>query len=158
LVASNVVDTGEGADARIFAGSLYRTSGATAGASGDTTPFSVAEAGSLRLRYGAGPGAVGSYLVGACTADGTTGESTLQRQTWSGNVANFAGAYSGAILVSATAAGACDSLSDAGTFRWHPPPMIVTQSSNATQIAWSPDDGTECSVSGALASYGNLAS
>jgi hypothetical protein len=162
LVASNVVDLGtsvfvpadgvgdlNGVMAHEFGGTLYRTTGATAGAANDSTPFSVANAGSLKVRYGAG-GPYGSVLVLTYTVDGTTATRTLQRQTWSGN--SLGGAYAGGLLVAATGSAGCDSVANAGSnFQ-----ITISQSQASTQIAWSPVSGTQCSVSGTFAPAGNF--
>jgi hypothetical protein len=165
LVASNVVDSGTavfvpshdffGTNAEVFSGPLYRTSGPFTGATADTTPFNATSIGTLQVRYGVGDGPFGSVLVADIAFDGTSVERILQRQSWS--AANFAGTYTGALSVIAPTANDCDKTSNAGTFQWHPPAMTVTQSQGNATIAWQPDSGTSCSVSGALASFGNLA-
>ena len=140
LVASNVVDAG----ASVFAGPLYRTSGPASGATGDTTPFSVANAGTLQFRYGPGTGSAGTYLVLDYTVDGTTVERVLQRQAWSST--SLDGSYTGGLAFAASGIPGCDGLSNGGTGDQ----FTITQSQASVQIAWQPDTGTQCSVSGTL--------
>lgn len=147
LVAGNVVDTG----ASVFAGPLYRTSGPASGATGDTTPFSVANVGTLQFRYGPGTGPVGTFLVVGYTVDGTTVERVLQRQAWSST--SLTGSYTGGLALAASGVSGCDALSNAGTGDQ----FAITQSQASMQIAWQPDTGTQCSVSGTLQPFGNLA-
>ena len=147
LVASNVVDAGQGA----FAGPLYRTLGPAAGAGGDTTAFSVTNVGSLKLRYGPGASPFGANLVVDYTVDGTTVERILQRETWSGT--NLTGTYTGGLALAGSGVSGCDALSNAGSGGT----ITITQSQGSMQIAWQPDTGTQCSVSGGSSPFGNLA-
>jgi hypothetical protein len=136
--------------AEIFAGPLYRTSGPAAGVAGDTTSLAATNVGTMQFRYGPGTSPFGTYLVLDYTVDGKTTSRTLQREAWSGTA--LAGSYLGGIRAISSASG-CDTQSNAGTGG----PLTITQSQQSAQIAWQPDGGTQCTVSGKLSPFGNLA-
>jgi len=155
--ASNVVDTGKPVDLLVgeaFAGPLYSTTGPYFGNTGDSTPFSATQAGTLRIAYVGGTDSLAlSYTVGA-----TTVEKTLQRETWSRNSRGFSGNFTGGLFPTPSACG-----SD-GLFAAQPTTLSIVPGLGtigdpnpaSARITWTTANGTACVFNAAYTQTGQL--
>jgi hypothetical protein len=130
-----------GANAYVFTGSLYETTGPFLGGAFNPAAVGIRTVGTATLTLALDAGAL-TYSV-----DGVSVSKTIQRQTFRAN--NLAGSYIGATSVTSTCAGQPTRLENAATF-------VINHVNASISIAASLNNGRTCTYSGTYDQKGRM--